>query len=220
MDEREKRWVGEQIEPGGRPKAPGSLELLQRFVNTWNHDFPAEWDRLGTDEKARSWLVSKRLLSAQAPISARDAAWLREFREAVRELAAPNQGRAPEPAAVRIVRDASRKATLLVDLDASGRTMLEPARSGVLGAVATLLGILHEAQVSGAWSRLKACRQCGYAFYDRSKNQSAAWCAMSICGNRTKNRAYRQRRSRGEPQDRADRPAASSARRAGGSTNE
>jgi predicted RNA-binding Zn ribbon-like protein len=42
---------------------------------------------------------------------------------------------------------------------------------------------------------LKGCRQCGYAFFDRSKNRSAAWCAMSICGNRTKNRAYRRRRS-------------------------
>ena len=41
---------------------------------------------------------------------------------------------------------------------------------------------------------MKGCRQCGYAFFDRSKNRSAAWCAMSICGNRTKNRAYYRRR--------------------------
>jgi predicted RNA-binding Zn ribbon-like protein len=41
---------------------------------------------------------------------------------------------------------------------------------------------------------VKGCRQCGYAFFDRSKNRSAAWCAMSICGNRTKNRAYYRRR--------------------------
>jgi predicted RNA-binding Zn ribbon-like protein len=40
---------------------------------------------------------------------------------------------------------------------------------------------------------MKACRQCEYAFYDRSRNRSAAWCAMSICGNRTKNRAYYRR---------------------------
>ena len=51
-----------------------------------------------------------------------------------------------------------------------------------------------EAQLTGDWSRMKGCRQCGYAFFDRSKNRSAAWCAMSICGNRTKNRAYYRRR--------------------------
>ena len=69
-----------------------------------------------------------------------------------------------------------------------------PSRAGADGAVATLLGILHEAQLSGEWSRMKACRQCEYAFFDRSKNRSAAWCDMSICGNRTKNRAYYRRR--------------------------
>jgi hypothetical protein len=42
---------------------------------------------------------------------------------------------------------------------------------------------------------VEGCRQCGYAFFDRSKNCSAVWCAMLICGNRTKNRAYRRRRS-------------------------
>ena len=79
-------------------------------------------------------------------------------------------------------------------LDDAGRTVLVPSRAGADGAVATLLGILHEAQLSGEWSRMKACRQCEYAFFDRSKNRSAAWCDMSICGNRTKNRAYYRRR--------------------------
>ncbi len=48
--------------------------------------------------------------------------------------------------------------------------------------------------VDGTWSRLKACRQCEWAFYDWSKNRSGRWCAMSVCGNRTKVRAYRARR--------------------------
>ena len=65
--------------------------------------------------------------------------------------------------------------------------------------MATLLGILHEAQLTGDWQRMKACRQCEYAFFDRSKNRSAAWCAMSICGNRTKNRAYYRRRRSPSP---------------------
>ena len=88
-------------------------------------------------------------------------------------------------------------AHLRVAVDDAGRTALEPDSGGVGGAVATLLGILHEAQLTGAWSRMKACRQCEYAFFDRSKNRSAAWCAMSICGNRTKNRAYYRRRRAG-----------------------
>ena len=43
------------------------------------------------------------------------------------------------------------------------------------------------------WERLKACPQCGWSFYDYSRNRSATWCSMSLCGNRLKTRAYRRR---------------------------
>jgi predicted RNA-binding Zn ribbon-like protein len=194
MKERDKRRVGEQIEPGGRPKAPGRLELLQRFINSHNHDFPRQWDRIGTPERAEAWLRQKRLVASGDRISHADVARLRELREAIRALAIANQGGQSSAAATDIIRRLSRTAQLSVSIDDTGRTALEPAGRGVDGAVATLLGILHEAQLAGHWSRLKGCRRCGYAFFDRSKNRSAAWCAMSICGNRTKNRAYYRRR--------------------------
>jgi predicted RNA-binding Zn ribbon-like protein len=195
MEERDKRRVGEQIEPGGRPKAPGRLELLQRFINSYNHDFPAEWDRIGTAEKAQAWMRRKRLVSPGDRVSDADAARLRELREALRALVIANHGRRPTPGATGVIRSVSQRAELGVAIDDAGRTALQPARGGVDGAVATLVGILHEAQLTGQWSRMKGCRKCGYAFYDRSKNRSAAWCAMSICGNRTKNRAYYRRRT-------------------------
>jgi predicted RNA-binding Zn ribbon-like protein len=194
MKVRDMRRVGEQIEPGGRPKAPGRLELLQRFVNSYNHDFPREWDRIGTRDRARAWLRQKRLVAPADRVSDADVARLRELREAIRALAIANQRGQPEAAATDVIRRVSATAQLSVAIDDTGRTALEPTRAGVDGAVATLVGILHEAQLTGHWSRLKGCRRCGYAFFDRSKNRSAAWCAMSICGNRTKNRAYYRRR--------------------------
>jgi len=178
MDEADKRKVGEQLEPGGRPKAPGRLELVQRFVNTHNHEFPLDWDRIGTATKARAWLKAKGLPHA---VDEQEVAQLREFREVLR---AHMVGK-PAPAL---------EAELTVRLDEDGRTRLETASAGADGVIATLLGIVHEAQLSGDWARMKGCRQCEYAFYDRSKNRSATWCAMSICGNRTKNRRYREKR--------------------------
>ena len=197
MDDADKRRIGEQLEPGGRPKAPGRLELLQRFVNTHNHDFPDDWDRLGSAAKATAWLRGKGLLGAAERVSADEAARLRELREALRALIVAGDGEEPDPAAIATIEAAARAAALTVALDAGGRTSVAPAARGAAGAAAILLGILHEAQLTGDWDRMKGCRQCEYAFYDRSKNRSAAWCAMSICGNRTKNRAYYRRR-RGE----------------------
>src|SRR3954451_21439883 len=143
MDERDKRRIGEQIEPGGRPKAPGQLELLQRFINTHNHDLPTDWDRIGTAEKASAWLREKGLV--REPISEADAAGLRQLREAIRALAVANQGGEPDPAATELIRRTAA-APLTVAVDATGRTSLEPVRGGVDGAVATLLAILHESQ--------------------------------------------------------------------------
>src|SRR5215218_6283934 len=174
MDEQHKRQIGEQLEPGNRPKAPGNLELLQRFVNTHNHDFPDDWDRLHTGAKAQAWLREKGLIGAGERIDDAQAAQLRQFREALRALI--------------VLRVGGLSAGLLVTVDEGGQSALEPAQGGVEGVKATLLAIVHEAQLSGNWSRMKGCRQCEYAFFDRSKNRSATWCAMSICGNRTKNR--------------------------------
>lgn len=195
MHERDKQRIGEQIEPGGRAKAPGRLELLQRFINTHNHDLPRDYDRLGTAAKAQTWLREKALMAPAARISVVNAEHLRDLREALRELVTVESGCELDTRTASSLRTAARTACLKVTLDDAGRTALEADRPGLEGAVATLFAILHEAQLNGDWPRLKGCRQCGYAFFDRSKNRSATWCAMSICGNRAKNRAYRQRRS-------------------------
>src|ERR687897_907244 len=109
MEERDKRRVGEQIEPGGRPKAPGRLELLQRFLNTWNHDLPVEWDRLGTPARASAWLRAKKLVSRETVIGAQGVAQVRELREALREVALANQGITPRAAVLHTLRLASSK---------------------------------------------------------------------------------------------------------------
>jgi predicted RNA-binding Zn ribbon-like protein len=197
MDDRDKRRVGEQVDPGGRPKAPGRLELLQRFINSYNHDFPREWDRLGSPDRAQSWLRQKGLVDPGIRISATEAARLQQLREALRALVMANQGGPPNPRSVDIVRSAARTARLRVAVDDAGQTSLEADETGVGGVIATLLGVLHEAQLADLWPRLKGCRRCGYAFFDRSKNRSSRWCAMAICGNRTKNSAYYRRRTSG-----------------------
>lgn len=195
VDERDKRRVGEEVEPGERPKAPGDLQLLQRFLNTWNHEFPTDWDRIGSGARATAWLCSTGLIAGSERVSDRDAARLREVREALRRVVFANGVGEPDTRSLEIVRREGRASTLRFAIDAHGGTSLVPARRGADGVVASLLGIWHEAERAGAWARLKACRQCEYVFFDRSKNRSAAWCAMAICGNRTKNRAYRRRRA-------------------------
>ena len=130
MDERDKRKIGEQLEPGGRPKAPGHLELLQRFVNTHNHDFPA---RLGSArDRGEGRGLAAREGADRRGTRCRNATWLelREFREALRALI--------------VLRLGGLSAALLVTVGEDGRTALEPARTGIEGVKARLLAIVHE----------------------------------------------------------------------------
>jgi predicted RNA-binding Zn ribbon-like protein len=71
---------------------------------------------------------------------------------------------------------------------------LAPARDAA-DLSAQLVGIVHQAQLTGTWGRLKICEneECAWAFYDSSRNRSGSWCRMGACGNRIKNRAYRAR---------------------------
>jgi len=45
-------------------------------------------------------------------------------------------------------------------------------------------------------SRIKQCpgRDCGWLFFDATKNKNRRWCEMEVCGNRAKQRRLRQRR--------------------------
>jgi predicted RNA-binding Zn ribbon-like protein len=58
-----------------------------------------------------------------------------------------------------------------------------------------LLARVHDALLEGTWPRLRACRKatCRYAYYDRTKNASRAWCSMATCGNQAKAQRRRHR---------------------------
>jgi predicted RNA-binding Zn ribbon-like protein len=71
--------------------------------------------------------------------------------------------------------------------------------TGVAGALGVLLAIAATTMHDGSWSRLKICpgEDCGWAFYDGSRNRSGRWCSMSVCGGRAKARSHYHRRTRG-----------------------
>jgi predicted RNA-binding Zn ribbon-like protein len=122
----------------------------------------------------------------------------RETREALRELLiANNERRPPSPEAVGTVERAAERARLTIRFRGGGE--LVPTARGVDGALGGVLAVAFDAMRAGTWPRLKACRNCHWAFYDYSRNRSAGWCSMQLCGNRLKTRAYRRRQRRRRP---------------------
>ena len=161
--------------------APEPLRLVQRFVNTV--DF----------ERDRDWLAD---LLVEEGVDATPAAIARAgaAREAIRELLYANNRQPVDGDPHSILRRAATQARFTLDLE---HRALTPEAPGVDGLVGRVLAVAYGAMVDGSWSRLKACRNhgCRWAFYDYSRNRSASWCSMQLCGNRTKTRVYRRRRS-------------------------
>ena len=80
----------------------------------------------------------------------------------------------PEEAA-KAFDAAAAGARLRAEAGEAGRVKLLPAEAdGLDHAVGKMLSIVFTAQQDGSWSRLKACAECHWALYDRTKNRSAA----------------------------------------------
>jgi predicted RNA-binding Zn ribbon-like protein len=122
-----------------------------------------------------------------------DVARARAVREALRELLVTNnEGGAPQVEAIEALEGAASRARLTLRF--RPRAELVPLAEGVESELGRILTTVYAAMGDGTWARLKACRNCHWAFYDYSRNRSAGWCSMSLCGNRLKTRAYRARR--------------------------
>ena len=178
------------VQPGGREPAPGSLRIVQAFVNTVDREHGPDLfeDGAGFAE----WLDRNLLPSGGADTGVTAA---REVREALRILLLANNGEPDDPRARAALDAAAARARLAATFPPDGAALV-PQAGGVDAALGRVLAAAFAAMLDGSWARLKACpaELCGWAFYDRSTNASATWCSMSVCGGRAKAGAYYRRR--------------------------
>jgi predicted RNA-binding Zn ribbon-like protein len=174
--------------------APEPLGLVQAFVNTVELLEDAQ-EEIGTPEALGVWLAERGLLAA-GPVSAGDQAMAIELREALRRLLLANNGSPLREADLAVLNRVALDSGLRPRFLVGGVVALEPAATGVQGALGRLLAAVAGAMGQGSWGRLKACADpaCQWAFYDTSKNWSRHWCSMEVCGNRAKARQFRRRR--------------------------
>jgi predicted RNA-binding Zn ribbon-like protein len=167
---------------------------VQRFVNSYDHltehgiiEIPAALD---------AW-ISARGLPEGKRATAADVRRVRNFRETLRAVLGGHDGGPVDPVVVEKMNTLIRKARLAVHIQPDGRPAIEADGRGVPGLIGAIVAAATTAEAREMWDRLKACRSCGWVFYDRSKNKSGSWCTMTICGSRSKMRAYRHRHREG-----------------------
>jgi predicted RNA-binding Zn ribbon-like protein len=164
-------------------------------VNT--NDFDEATELLTTPAKLSEWLAEHGL-GIDRTLRRPDLERTIALREALRALLLANAGEPLDQSAVEQLNSVAARVRLLVRFDENGGSTLDSEKGGIECALGEILAIVHRSMADGTWPRLKACIEdtCVWAFYDTSKNRSAHWCSMAVCGNRAKARAYRQRHSK------------------------
>jgi predicted RNA-binding Zn ribbon-like protein len=178
--------------------APGELELVRRFLNSWRID---DSTRQPADELP--WLLGDRRAWEERfprwPLSPEDTEdLLARLREDLREtLVAPegwterlNTWLGGYPLVAHVVEE-----------DQGASVQYEPAlEANFAGQV---LATVARSVEEGTFSRLKACPDCQWVFYDKTRSRTRVWCGMyagdggRACGTISKVRRYRQRRKAG-----------------------
>jgi predicted RNA-binding Zn ribbon-like protein len=102
--------------------------------------------------------------------------------------------------ATRALNAATARLPLYVELGGKAGGKLRPARDDALAGLSEVAAELYDGARTGSLNRLKMCaaEECRRVFFDRSKPATRRWCMSSLCGNRTKTRAYRERQRGGE----------------------
>jgi hypothetical protein len=170
-------------------------ELVLAFANTHDHRGRVP-ERFADAAGLQDWLSARRPADDTIVVTPADVIEAREIRDALVTvlLTHTDAGEATEAdlaGAEHALRRAAHRYPLEANItrDGAGLVSVQPGLAGVLGS--TLAAVVELSQ-SGAWDRLKACRNCHHAFTDQSRNWSATFCRAQ-CRSQAGMRAYRSR---------------------------
>ncbi len=174
--------------------APGELESVRRFINTWSipNQTRIETDSLpllASDPEA--WRSD---LSLYPRHDSDSLDQLLQLRSALRQSC-----ESPDANSNQLNAWFNRVALSVHVECVEGVTTLsmKPTEATY---VSHILAAVANAIASGTWSRLKTCGDCRWAFYDHTRNASKRWCGMTkggpdgrACGTIAKVSAFRSR---------------------------
>lgn len=179
--------------------APGTLEIVRAFLNTWwiPNDTREPADELVSLEAMRQFYSTWFGREGQHPqisIAPDLVPRLRaDLRGALgtRDVSALREWLARQPVEVRLAQGEAGVPSL----------HYAPSERATCQLCAAIMALVVDAIMRSTWMRLKACPDCQWVFYDHTKNTNKVWCLMTAsgpagrsCGSIAKVRRFRQRK--------------------------
>lgn len=182
-------------------KVPDELANLYDFANTLDlrrfthHGVQhPQGDELTGPSTLSVWMSARKLSSVEK-ISPGMFKIAIELRSGIRDyLQREPAERRREKVVSRALNRNTMHFPLIAEVSEKGMT-LRPAQDGALAGLSAVVAELYNGAANGTLDRLKMCAsdECHRVFYDRSKPGTRRWCVSTLCGNRMKTRAYRER---------------------------
>ncbi|MDA9446687.1 MULTISPECIES: CGNR zinc finger domain-containing protein [Bradyrhizobium] len=184
-------------------QVPDALANLYDFANTldvrhFTHfgvEHP-ESDALGGPKDLADWMRERGLGAKGSHVTPAMFETALRMREALRAyLQCEPSERLRNKSVLGTLNDALAPFPLRVEAHAGRGATLSAAREDALAGLSAIAIELHDATLVGTLDRLKMCasEECRRLFFDRSKPSTRRWCMSTLCGNRMKTRAYRER---------------------------
>jgi len=184
-------------------KVPDELANLYDFANSLDvrHFTHHRVQHLQSDElegprELGAWMSQRGLLWSGAKIAPAMFDTALQLRSSVRtylEIDPAERRKAGD--AVRSLNKAMRLFPLVAEARNDGVMALRAGRDDALAGLSVVVAEMYDGSVRRTLDRLKMCaaEECRRVFFDRSKPATRRWCMSTLCGNRTKTRAYRER---------------------------
>lgn len=174
--------------------APGDLECVRRFINTWS--IPNQ-TRTETDELPQLCLNTERWRGELLLHPRAGSDTLNRLLALRSDLRKSSEGLDEEGQLLNAWFAGVALSLQVKSVEGVPQIGVTPADAS---CIAHILAAVANAISSGKWSRLKTCDDCRWAFYDNTRNGSKRWCGMTkggaegrACGTIAKVSAFRAR---------------------------
>jgi predicted RNA-binding Zn ribbon-like protein len=166
-----------------------SLDFVATVGERWRRSF----ERLLSPEDLDRWFVESGLVKTPPAASRRQLVAGRELREAINRLARP--GLEPEGRDRAELNGWAARAPLAPQLSERGELIWVSDRP-VEAMFATIARDAVDLLSGPLAGRIRECGapDCALLFVDTSRPGRRRWCSGTACGNRTRTKAYRERR--------------------------
>lgn len=171
-----------------------SGRLCLDFVATVGERWRRSFERLLAPKDLARWMVEAGMLETAPRVSPRQLQAARGLREAINRLARP--GVQPSPGDRDVLNRWAAEPALAPQLTADGQLVWVSSRpvEAMLATIARDAVDLLSGPLAG---RIRECSadDCALLFVDLSRPGRRRWCSGQACGNRTRTKTYRRRRS-------------------------